>query len=324
MRKFTVVTAIAALTACGLAACSDPDDVPADQSNAGASSGAQSATSSADNPMASTGITPFDTSQIPVQDDIAALVPQEIKDRDVLRNGASTDYAPAEFRGDDGQTPVGYEVDLVRGLAQVLGLSEGTTTHAEFPTIIPALGTKFDIGMSAFTITPEREKETNFVQFIEVGSAYAVSTGNPKNFDPADPCGATLGVQNGTFQHEYANELSAKCEADGKPAIQVMPMDLQTDVATKVVGGQYDATLADSTVISYTVKLTQGQLEQVGDVIEAAPQGVAVSKSDQALTDALAKAMQYLMDSGYLEKILASYGADSSALDTATVNPPVE
>ena len=101
-------------------------------------------------------------------------------------------------------------------------------------------------------------------------------------------------------------------------------MDLQTDVATKVVGGQYDATLADSTVISYTVKLTQGQLEQVGDVIEAAPQGVAVSKSDQALTDALAKAMQYLMDSGYLEKILAPYGADSSALDTATVNPPVE
>ena len=100
-----------------------------------------------------------------------------------------------------------------------------------------------------------------------------------------------------------------------------MPLDLQTDIATKVIGGQYDATLADSTVIGYTVELSGGKLEQVGDIIEAEPQGIAVAKNDTELANAIQKAMQYLMDNGYLTKILAAYGAEDAGLTTAELNP---
>ena len=293
-----------------LAACSDPSTDSSTGTNTTSPSGADTAASVA-----------YDVSTIPTVEEIAALVPNEVKQRAVLRNGASADYAPAEFLGEDSQTAKGYDVDINRALAKVMGLNDATTSHAEFPTIIPALGTKFDVGISSFTITSEREEQANMISYVQVGSAYGIAKGNPKKFDPSDPCGKTIGLQTGTAQEDYANELSDKCVAAGKDKITIMPHDLQTDIATKVIGGQYDATFADSTVIGYTANLSGGKIEQVGDVIESAPQGVAVSKNDTQLAQAIQKAMQYLMDEGYLKEILASYGAQNAALTTAELNP---
>lgn len=307
MRKLPAALLLTATASMALAACSDPS--------------ASSTSQSAEGAVSATAIESFDISSIETVDEIAALVPVAVKERNILRNGTSADYAPAEFRAEDGQTPVGYDIDIVKALAKVMGLEEGTTTHAEFPTIIPGLGSKFDIGASSFTITEERLAQTNMISYVEVGSAYAVAQGNPKNFDPANACGTTIGVQNGTYQQEYAEHLSEECVAGGNEAIKIMPLDLQTDIATKVIGGQYDATLADSTVIGYTVELSGGKLDQVGDIIEAEPQGIAVAKNDTELANAIQKAMQYLMDNGYLTKILAAYGAEDAGLTTAELNP---
>lgn len=307
MRKLPAALLLTATASMALAACSDPSTSSTSQSAEGA--------------VSATAIESFDISSIETVDEIAALVPVAVKERNILRNGTSADYAPAEFRAEDGQTPVGYDIDIVKALAKVIGLEEGTTTHAEFPTIIPGLGSKFDIGASSFTITEERLAQTNMISYVEVGSAYAVAQGNPKNFDPANACGTTIGVQNGTYQQEYAEHLSEECVAGGNEAIKIMPLDLQTDIATKVIGGQYDATLADSTVIGYTVELSGGKLDQVGDIIEAEPQGIAVAKNDTELANAIQKAMQYLMDNGYLTKILAAYGAEDAGLTTAELNP---
>ena len=59
----------------------------------------------------------------------------------------------------------------------------------------------------------------------------------------------------------------------------------------------------------------------MGDVIESAPQGVAINKDDAQLTAAVQQAMQYLMDGGYLADILARYGAQDAALTSAQLNP---
>ncbi len=304
MKKIPAVIALTTLVALPLAACSDPD--------VATPSGSASASNSAPT---------FDVSTIETVDEIAALVPEEVRQRGVLRNGASTDYAPAEFRDTDGTTPIGYDVTIVEALAKVMGLESGTTQHAEFPTIIPALGSKFDIGMSSFTITPERLDQVNMVSYIEVGSSFAVKASNPSGFDPANPCGTTIGVQTGTYQADLAQQMSDNCVAQGKAEITIMPHDLNTDAITKLVGGQYDAVFSDSTVTGYAVSRTNGQIEQIGDVIESEPQGVAINKSDAQLSDAVLKAMQYLMDQGYLAQILAEYGAESAALTTAELNP---
>ena len=48
---------------------------------------------------------------------------------------------------------------------------------------------------------------------------------------------------------------------------------------------------ADSPIIGYALTQTNGQLERFGDVYDAAPQGIAVAKSDTALADVIHKAM---------------------------------
>ena len=273
---------------------------------AGADPTTNSVTPEQSNASTAASTTHYDVSAIPTVDEIAALVPDEIRKRGTLRNGASTGYAPAEYMAADGQTPIGYDIDINRALAKVMGLQEGTTKHSEF------------------TITSEREQQVNMISYLNVGSAWGVAQGNPKNFDPSNPCGMTIAVQTGTAQETYANDLSNQCVADGKEKIAVMPHELQTDIATKLISGQYDATLADSTVIGYTSAQSGGKIVQLGDTFESAPQGVAVSKDDAALTEAVQKAMQYLMDNGYLTDILATYGADSAALTSADVNPAVD
>ena len=305
MRTSTyAATALIAAAALALTGCSDPNQ-------AGKTSTASASASAAT----------FDMSTIQAVPEIAAMVPDKIKTAGKLINGASVDYSPAEFFKEDGKTPTGYDVDITNAVAKVMGLSGADTTHAEFASIIPALGSKFDISASAFTITEEREKEVNMVSYIEAGTAYAVAKGNPKNFSPDKVCGTTIGVQNGTYQFDYITAESEKCVAKGEKAITIMPHDLQTDIATKVIGQQYDATLADSPVIGYTVSLSKGQLEQVGATFESAPQGILVAKNDEQIAKAVQAAVQHLMDKGYLKQILATYGAEQAALSTAQLNP---
>lgn len=301
MKKATTILTLCALSATAITACSDPE-------------------LKASTPQAETTKT-FNLDEIETIPELANMVPAELKESGILLNGASTDYAPAEFRAEDGQTPVGYDIDITKALAKVLGLKAGETQHAEFATIIPALGSKFQIGASSFTITPERLAQVNMISYVEVGSSYAVPKGNPGNFDPKNVCGKTVGVLAGTYQQDYVTELSKECESAGKEAVKIMIHDLNTDAITKLVGGQYDAVFSDSTVTSYAISQTGDKLEQVGEVIEAEPQGIAVAKADTQLAEVLQKAMQHLMDKGYLAKILDNYGAGSAALTKAELNP---
>lgn len=309
MKKSLVTIAIMSLAGLSLAACGS--------SNSAEPSGAAPSSAATADP----GETGFDVSGIQADPAVASLVPEDIKAKGVLENGASTDYAPGEYRKADGQTPTGYDVDMVKAIAKVMGLKEGKTTHSDFDSLIPQIGKKFDIGASSFTITPDRLKQVNMVAYAKVGFSYGVKKGNPKGFDPANICGKTIGVQTGTAQHEYIEEQSKKCESEGKPAIDIKPHDLQTEVTTKVVGGQYDATLADSPVVGYAVKLTNGELEVAGQAFDTAKHGIAIAKDNEALTKAVEAALDKLMKDGTLKKIFEVYGSQDILLDKPELNP---
>lgn len=299
-RKFALPAAAAAI-ALLVSGCASSETPAADSGASGTSA---------------TGDVRFDVSTVKAVPELAELVPPAVKEAGVLRVGASTDYAPAEFRAEDGQTPVGYDVELAGALAAVLGLKV-EVTHAQFDSIIPAIGTKFDAGISSFTITDERTDVTNMIAYINVGSSYAVQAGNPKSFDPTNVCGSRIGVLTGSYQQEYLEKLNQnECKAK---VIDVAAFDQQTEATTNLASGLVDAFLADSTVSGYAVTLTDGALEVVGDVIEAEPQGIIVAQDDAALTEALAKAMQHLMDDGTWTKILTAWGSGDAALSTAEV-----
>ena len=93
--KKILATLTLASIATTMAACADPTT---SASTADATTEATASTTSH-----------YDVSSIPTVDEIAALVPDDLKERGTLRNGASTGYAPAEYMDTDGQTPIGYD-----------------------------------------------------------------------------------------------------------------------------------------------------------------------------------------------------------------------
>lgn len=67
----------------------------------------------------------YDVSGIKKVDEIAALLPAAVAERGTFVVGAAIDYPPAEFRAEDLQTAIGYDVDMSKALGRVLGLETG-------------------------------------------------------------------------------------------------------------------------------------------------------------------------------------------------------
>lgn len=262
----------------------------------------------------------YDVSKVETVDEIAALVPDDVKQDGKLTVGMDTSYAPAEFLAEDGKTPVGYDVDLSKALAKVMGL-EAENKVASFDLIIPSVGSKYDLGISSFTITPERMDAVDFVSYYKAGSSWAVKKGNPENVDTDDLCGMKIAVQVGTTQEEEANEIKEQCKADGKKAVEVLPSKLQTDAATAVVTGKADVFYADSPVAGYAISQTGDQLEELGSAEGVVKQGIAIKKGDTELAKAVQAGMQHLMDDGDYMKILKAWGVENGAIDKAEIDP---
>lgn len=305
MKKLAPI-ALAGLLALSACASSDPTS---------------SSTATGTDAPAATGDRTYDVSGVQKVDEIAALLPEDVASAGVLNIGASTDYAPAEFLADDLTTAIGYDVDLGKAIGKVLGV-ETTVTNAQFASIIPAIGTKYDVGISSFTVTDERIASANMISYIVVGSAFAVAAGNPSNVNVDDLCGLTVGVQTGTWQNEEAETFAAECAEAGKDELTVLPYDKQSDVTTNLVGGKVDVMYADSTVVAYAVAVTEGSIEQAGEIRDSAPQGVVVAQSDPELTEAVQQALQHLMDDGTWKAIAENWGISDAVLTTAELNNP--
>jgi polar amino acid transport system substrate-binding protein len=79
--------------------------------------------------------------------------------------------------------------------------------------------------------------------------------------------------------------------------------------------------LADSPVVAYAVKQTNGQLELLGDIYDSAPYGYVVNKDQTDFAQALAGAVGALIADGTYKQILDKWGVSAGAIDNPAVNP---
>lgn len=307
MRRLPALTAAAVLAAATLVltACTDASQQPAGSDGASDEASAEAS---------------FDPSSVEADEEIAALLPKEIADKGTLTVGSDTAYAPAEFIDVDGKTPVGFDIDTITAVGAVLGL-DVEVQSAAFDGIIPAIGSKYDVGISAFTITDERTAAANMISYAVAGSQFGVAADNPEGFDPENLCGATIGVQTSTIQDEELTEAAKDCEDEGEEPIDVVRYESQADVTTNLVGGKLQAMYADSPITAYAVEQTSGEVETIGEINDAAPYGIVVAQDDTELTEAVQAALQKLIDDGTLEQIFAGWGSEGVVVDEAELNP---
>jgi len=240
---------------------------------------------------------------------LAAGVP-ELADG-TLQVGSDISYAPIEFYEAGTENAMGLDIDLGNAIAKELGVKV-EFQNTGFDGIIPALEAKrFDVIMSAMTITTERQKEIDFIPYLTAGTGILVQAGNPKNIQTlADLCGKSVAVQLGTIQVEQLDTQNEQCTEK----ISITTFDQNPLAVEQLKLGRADAVTADFPVAGNDARLSQGKLEVVGTQFEAAPYGIGLRKDSTALNAAIKKALQAIMDSGEYDSILADWTLEAGSI----------
>ncbi len=123
-------------------------------------------------------------------------VPEAIKSKGTLVVAADASYAPNEFIKPGGKDVVGADVDLAKAIGAKLGLTV-KVQNATFDGIIPGIAAdKFDLGMSSFTDTKEREKTVDFVTYFNAGTSFFVKADGGPDVETLDQlCGHKVAVE---------------------------------------------------------------------------------------------------------------------------------
>lgn len=238
---------------------------------------------------------------------VAKLVPASIKSKGTITVAADASYAPDEFIGPDGHTVVGMDADLSKALGAVMGLKVNVV-NATFATIIPGLSAgRYDMGASSFTDTKAREKTVDFVDYANVGeSFYTKTSGGASIGSIADICGKAVSVESGTTEEADAKTQSGKCTKSGKPGVNVLVFNTQTEANLAVSSGRAQLGFADTPVADYQVKQSHGTFKMVGAPYAAAPYGLALPKN--GFDKAVLAALKDLASNGTYGKIFAKWG----------------
>jgi polar amino acid transport system substrate-binding protein len=279
-----------------------------------------SGASTDDNPAAGTSRA---LPSVSVDSALAAKVPAAIASDGRITVGTDSTYAPSEFVAEDGETIVGFDVDLFTLVAAKLGL-KATFETSPFDSIIAGVGSgKYEAGVSSFTVNADREAQANMVSYFSAGTQWAAKKDNPKKVHPESACGLNIAVQKATVQVDDITARSTACTDAGKPAITIDQYDAQSDATAAVVSGKDDAGLADSPVMAYAVTQTRGGLELLGDVYDAAPYGYVVAKDQAEFAQVIADAVAALIADGTYQRVLKTWGVEGGAVAQPALNPRV-
>jgi polar amino acid transport system substrate-binding protein len=204
--------------------------------------------------------------------------------------GSDIPYPPFEF----GKPPYeGFDIDVVNELAKNLG-TKATFKKTPFDTIFRDLAQgKFDLVVSASTITPERQKTVDFSDsYFPADQSLMVKRGSSiKTVDDLD--GKVIGAQLGTTGADYAKNKT--------PAKTVRTYDLIDDAFNALEAGQVEAVVNDCPVSKYA-EAAHKDLVVVQAIDTNEEYGIAFQKGSD-LRDKFNEALAKLRKNGGLERI---------------------
>jgi polar amino acid transport system substrate-binding protein len=256
---------------------------------------------------------------------LAAAVPAALRSKGNITIASDVSYPPDEFFASDNRTIIGMDVDLAHAIGQVLGL-QFNFTNVTFDSIIPNLGSRYDLGMSSFTDNKKRERQVNMVTYFSAGTSFMVKTSGSLAITGLDSlCGHNVAVEKGTTQLDDVTAQSPKCRMAGKKAIGIQPYPDESGVNLALSTGRADVVLADTTVNNYLVKKANGQFKITGPTYGTAPYGIAVSKGAkyQGFDQAILNALKKTMTDGVYQRILAKWGIQEGAISNPVINGAV-
>lgn len=171
-----------------------------------------------------------------------------------LTVGTEAQYAPYEFKDLDANF-AGCDMWLAQQIADALEL-ELEVVDMKFDGIIPAVqSNQVELGIAAFTKTPERAEEIDFSDLYEVSEQYLiVKAGNADLYTTKESLsGLSVGSQKGTIQSQLVTTAL--------PDSTLFELEKYPALALEVQNGNIAGLVVDAAVGDSLVATSNGQLE---------------------------------------------------------------
>lgn len=227
-----------------------------------------------------------------------------------LKVGTSGLFAPFSYYDADGKTLIGYDLDFLYALQDLLGFTiDNSVESMDYSALTASLAEgKLDIGMAALCATDERKKVMNFSDtYYDSGQILSIN----KETSPTDLKSAEdlksgkyiVAVEKGTASHLY-------CVNNGIPDSAIQVHDTITTAYESLEQGKVDCLIQDTPGMAYYIKTSAStKLSMIGEEFNQgqAPYAVAVSfdysKKNPEFVDIINKGIAELTANGTMEEL---------------------
>jgi len=251
----------------------------------------------------------------------AQALPERIAKTKVIKIAVNAIYPPMEFKDPETAKLIGFDVDLGNALAKELGVTLEWQESA-FEQLLPSLATgRVDMILSGLSDRPARREASDFIDYLNSGVQFYVLASNAGVSKPIDLCGKTVGTSRSTsFPAEIKTWSDANCVAVGKPPITVEGTSDNAAARAQLKQGRFEGGAQGSETVPYVMSQEAGVYKAIGTPFGGLQQGIAFTKADAQLRDAVLAAFKKLLANGTYTAIIAKWNLQSSAVKQAAVN----
>ena len=235
----------------------------------------------------------------PAEEAVPASLLEKIQQSGKLVVGTEAQYPPYEFKDLDASF-TGCDMWLAQQIADSLGV-ELEVVDMAFDGIIPAVQSgQVDIGIAAFTKTPERAEVIDFSDLYETSNQLLiVKTGNADLYSNKEAlAGQKVGAQKGTIQSQLIQSAL--------PDSELFELEKYPALALEVQNGNIAGLVVDQAVGESLVATSDGGLEVANFTFtaEEASFGKAciIAKGNESFVEAVNAVIDQVTSDGSYQK----------------------
>lgn len=218
------------------------------------------------------------------------------EDKNKIYVGTNAEFEPFEYR--DGQTIVGFDIDLIKAVADIIE-KDVEIVDMSFDGLLPALQSKkIDLIIAGMTATDERKKFVNFTDpYYKSKQAILVSKDNTDINSIDDLKGKRVGVVLGFTGDLIASKIeNANVQQFNATSESVLGLKFKKVDAVIL---DYEPAKAYAN-INDDIKLLDTKLEQE-------EYAIAIRKEDTELLEKINKAIVTIKENGTYDNLLKTY-----------------
>lgn len=225
----------------------------------------------------------------------------------VLQVGAQIGYPPMEYLDGDGVTPIGFDVDVAKAIAETLGL-EVEMVDTAWDGIFSSLDSnRYDCVISAVSVNEDRKEKYNLTEAYIANRLVLVTKKDSPIKSPEDLKGLVVATQTETTSDEYMRAI----QEEGLELKDYLVYDQILQCFNDMKLNRVDAVMVDSVVAAYYMGEDSELFSVVWESEETEPMVIALKKGNDELTAKIEEAIDSLYESGKMAEIAKKhFGSD--------------